>query len=237
MSHKKVTIASILKIWLGLDSKILKLDHYMKNGHFGLLLTGCQVLLWNKPTKSRWNRLYNAILRPVYKISIDFGPENMWQYCRKPRLKVNWNAETSWSLSQDFEALKTVSKEFLRNSFSFSRLGRWNLRFYWFGRFPRKDGVMCVRYRESHAKELWRQRRSLSSLQVRFINDSELCSVPVARWNSSNLTWIWLHWTRTVPKNISWMKNRHTCYECWAKWCVRANQRHHGDDDPANDYN
>ena len=38
-------------------------------------------------------------------------------------LKVNWNAETSWSLSQDFEALKTVSKEFLRNSFSFSRYG------------------------------------------------------------------------------------------------------------------
>ena len=39
------------------------------------------------------------------------------------------------------------------------------------------------------------------------------------------------------------MKNRHTCYECGAKCCVRANQRHHGesdsdvDDDPANDYN
>ena len=38
-------------------------------------------------------------------------------------LKVNWNAETSWSLSQDFEAVKTVSKEFLRNSFWFSRYG------------------------------------------------------------------------------------------------------------------
>ena len=25
-------------------------------------------------------------------------------------------------------------------------------------------------------------------LQVRFINDSELCSVPVDRWNSSHLT-------------------------------------------------
>ena len=36
-------------------------------------------------------------------------------------LKVNWNAEKSWPLSQDFEALKTVSKEFLRNSFLFSR--------------------------------------------------------------------------------------------------------------------
>ena len=99
-------------------------------------------------------------------------------------------------------------------------MGHWNHRFYWFGWFPRQDGEMCVRYRESHAKEPWRQRRSLSSLRVRFINDSELCSVPVDRWNSSNLTWIWLHWTRTVPKTISWIKNRHICCECGAKWCV-----------------
>ena len=56
--------------------------------------------------------------------------------------------------------------------------------------------------------------------QVRFINDSELCSVPVDRWNSSNLTWIWLYWTRTVPKKISWMINRHICYEYGAKWCM-----------------
>ena len=56
--------------------------------------------------------------------------------------------------------------------------------------------------------------------QVRFINDSELCSVPVDRWNSSNLTWIWLHWTRTVPQKISWMINRHICYEYGAKWCM-----------------
>ena len=35
--------------------------------------------------------------------------------------KVNWNAETSLPLSLDFEALKTVWKEFLKNSFSFSR--------------------------------------------------------------------------------------------------------------------
>ena len=158
-------------------------------------------------------------------------------------LKVNWNAETSWSLSQDFEALKTVLKEFLRNLFSFSRYGPLKSSFLLIRKVPRKDGEMCVRYRESHAKELWRQRRSWSSLQVRFIYDSKLCSVPVARWNSSNLTWIWLHWTRTVPKNISGMKNRHTCCERGAKWCVRTNQRHHGesdsdvDNDPANDYN
>ena len=37
MSHKKVTIASILNIWLGFDSKNLKLDHNMKNSHFGSL--------------------------------------------------------------------------------------------------------------------------------------------------------------------------------------------------------
>ena len=156
-------------------------------------------------------------------------------------LKVNWNAETSWSLSQDFEALKTVSKEFLRNSFSFSRYGLLKSSFLLIRKVSEKGRGNVRSIRESHAKELWRQRRSLCSLQVRFINDSELCSVPVARWNSSNLTWIWFPWTRTVPKNISWMKNRHTCYECGAKWCVRANQRHHGesdsdvDDDPAND--
>ena len=34
MSHKKVTIASIIKIWLGFDSKNLKLDHDIKNSHF-----------------------------------------------------------------------------------------------------------------------------------------------------------------------------------------------------------
>ena len=28
---------------------------------------------------------------------------------------------------------------------------------------------------------------------------------PDDRWNSSNLTWIWLHWIRTVLKKISWM--------------------------------
>ena len=37
MSHKKVTIALILEIWLGFDSKSLKLDHDMKNDHFASL--------------------------------------------------------------------------------------------------------------------------------------------------------------------------------------------------------
>ena len=37
MSHKNVTIASILKIWLGFDSKNLKLDQDMKSNHFEYL--------------------------------------------------------------------------------------------------------------------------------------------------------------------------------------------------------
>ena len=35
MSRKIVTIASILKIWLGYDSKNLNSDQDMKNNHFG----------------------------------------------------------------------------------------------------------------------------------------------------------------------------------------------------------
>ena len=37
MSHKEVTNASILNVCLGFDSKNLKLDHDMKNSHFGSL--------------------------------------------------------------------------------------------------------------------------------------------------------------------------------------------------------
>ena len=37
MSHKKVTIALILKIWLGFDSKTMKLDHDIKNNDIGSL--------------------------------------------------------------------------------------------------------------------------------------------------------------------------------------------------------
>ena len=40
MSHKKVTVALILEIWLRFDSKILKLDHDMTNYHFGSLQLG-----------------------------------------------------------------------------------------------------------------------------------------------------------------------------------------------------
>ena len=150
--------------------------------------------------------------------------------------KVNWNAETSWPLSQDFETLKTVPRNFWKIRFRFRDMGRWNLRFYWFRRFSRKDGKICVRYRESHAKEPWRQARSLGSLHVRFINDNELCSVPDDHRNSSNLTWIWFNWIGTVLRKIYllWW-NQHTCCECGAKWCaslyVWANRCHHDGSD------
>ena len=44
MSHKKVTIASILKLGLGFDSKSLKLDHDMNNNHFECLSVGLLML-------------------------------------------------------------------------------------------------------------------------------------------------------------------------------------------------
>ena len=37
MNHRKVSIALILEISLGFDSESLKLDHDMKNNHFGSL--------------------------------------------------------------------------------------------------------------------------------------------------------------------------------------------------------
>ena len=40
MSLEKVTIALSLEIWLGFDSKSLKLDHDMKNNHFGFYQLG-----------------------------------------------------------------------------------------------------------------------------------------------------------------------------------------------------
>ena len=51
MSHKKVTIALIQEIWLGFDSQSLKLDHDMKNNHFGSLSIR---LLTLKQSSSFW---------------------------------------------------------------------------------------------------------------------------------------------------------------------------------------
>ena len=44
MSHKGVTIALILEIWLEFDRKSLKLNHDMKNNHFASLLIGLLTL-------------------------------------------------------------------------------------------------------------------------------------------------------------------------------------------------
>ena len=46
---------------------------------YSWLLTGCQVLLWNKPIKSRWNQSVQLYTKTGLEISIDFGPEKTWQ--------------------------------------------------------------------------------------------------------------------------------------------------------------
>ena len=51
MSHKNVSIVSILKIWLRFNSKNLKLDNDMKNNHFVSLLIR---LLTPKQSTSFW---------------------------------------------------------------------------------------------------------------------------------------------------------------------------------------
>ena len=44
------------------------------------LLTGCQVLPWNKPIKSCRNQSVQLYTKTGLEISTDFGPENMRQY-------------------------------------------------------------------------------------------------------------------------------------------------------------
>ena len=48
-----------------------------------ILLTGCQVLLWNKPIKSNWNQSVQLHTKTSLEISIDFGLENMLQNVAK----------------------------------------------------------------------------------------------------------------------------------------------------------
>ena len=61
MSHKKVNIASILNIWLGFDSRNLKLDHDIKKYHFGSLsvrlLTLKQLASFEKLVKNRVSKI------------------------------------------------------------------------------------------------------------------------------------------------------------------------------------
>ena len=65
MSHTTASIASILKIRLGLDRYVFKLDYDTENVHFTSLLIK---LLTHKPTASSWkstkigrNRVSNPI--------------------------------------------------------------------------------------------------------------------------------------------------------------------------------
>ena len=45
-----------------------------------ILFTGCQVLLWKKPIKSRSNQSVQLYTETSLEIRIDYGPENMLQY-------------------------------------------------------------------------------------------------------------------------------------------------------------
>ena len=82
---------------------------------------------WQKSIFSSWNCHSDTSSQSYFRYSLCyqylafhgncFVSINLSTYS----LKVNWNAETSWPLSRDSEALKTVSKEFLKNLFSFSR--------------------------------------------------------------------------------------------------------------------
>ena len=51
----------------------------MTSESYSHLLTGCQLLLWNKPIKSSWNQSPQLYTKTGLEISIDFGPEKMSQ--------------------------------------------------------------------------------------------------------------------------------------------------------------
>ena len=55
-------------------------NHTNQTVKYFILLTGCQVLLWNKPIKSRRSQSVQLYTEAGLEISTDFGPENMWQY-------------------------------------------------------------------------------------------------------------------------------------------------------------
>ena len=64
MSHKKVTIALILEIWLGFDSQSLKLDHDMKNNHFGSL----SIRLNSQPLFENWRKSVKNKVLKIYQL-------------------------------------------------------------------------------------------------------------------------------------------------------------------------
>ena len=71
---KYIMVRFIFLFWRNISANTERTD--LNNS----LLTGCQVLLWNKPIKSRWNQSVQLCTKTGLEISIDFGQENMWQY-------------------------------------------------------------------------------------------------------------------------------------------------------------
>ena len=76
-----------------------------------------------------------------------------------------------------FEGLKTGSKEFSNNSFSFLRYGPLKSSFLLIQKVPRKEGK-CAFDTASHMQRGRDVKHDLlGSLYVRFVNDNELCKL------------------------------------------------------------
>ena len=77
MSHKKVTIALILEIWLEFDSKSLKLDHDMNNSHFGSL--SIRLLMLKQSASSLYIHHFSTVIDfSSKKYSGSTGHKNSW---------------------------------------------------------------------------------------------------------------------------------------------------------------
>ena len=73
------------------------------------LWTGCEVLLWNKPIKSRWNQSVQLCTKTRLEISVDFGPENMSQYVAN----LDWDVSVIQIMSCDKLHYQVVQPFFL----------------------------------------------------------------------------------------------------------------------------
>ena len=62
---------------------------------FRILLTACQVLLWNKPIKSLWNQSVQLYTKNRLEISMDFGAKSMPQYVVSKQYDVSV-IQTPW---------------------------------------------------------------------------------------------------------------------------------------------
>ena len=77
MSHKNVTIASILKIWLGFDSKSLKLDQDMKSNHSEFLYVTLSKRLNSQPRFENCQKLVKNRVLDLAHVYI------IIQHCKK----------------------------------------------------------------------------------------------------------------------------------------------------------